>query len=111
RVVLVRFCELHEVTHGPRDHMLGALEKALLFLERALEHAREVPSHGGLLGDHKRLRHGGQGSGWANRLIPGSPFSSPAQPVPHDSVLTERPACARAPAMPKVAETVALATP
>ena len=55
RVVLVRFGQLHEVAHSPRDHMLGTLQKALLLLEGALEHAREVLPHGGLLCDHKRL--------------------------------------------------------
>ena len=63
RVVRFRFGELHEVPHGPRHHVVGTLEEALALLERALQHARQVLAHGGLLGDQEGLRHGGQRSG------------------------------------------------
>ena len=41
-VVLVGLGELHEVADGPADHVLGALEVALVLGERAGQHAREV---------------------------------------------------------------------
>ena len=52
-VVRVRFGELDEVPDSPCDHVVGTLEEALLLLERARQHARQVLPHGGLLGDQR----------------------------------------------------------
>src|SRR5205807_1651497 len=59
-VVLIRFGQLHEVPDGPRDHVLGSLQMAVLLLERPRQHAREVLADGRLLGYDQRLGHGGR---------------------------------------------------
>ena len=56
-VVFVGVGELHEVADRPRDHVVGALEKALAFGERTGQDASKVAPDGRLLGDDERFGH------------------------------------------------------